>query len=106
MCIRDSSYSAGAPGGLFSPLLLVGASFGALFGETFSALFGEALHPLPPDLIPSTPALAVVGMAAFFTAVVRAPLTGLILIMETVSYTHLVCALITGSTKVIWPLRG
>lgn len=90
------SYSAGVPGGLFSPLLLVGASFGALFGETFSALFGAALHPLLPDLIPSTPALAVVGMAAFFTAVVRAPLTGLILIMEMTANTTLLMPMLAA----------
>ncbi|MGH8616363.1 MAG: H(+)/Cl(-) exchange transporter ClcA [Burkholderiales bacterium] len=68
------SYAAGTPGGLFSPLLLVGAAFGALFG-------GVA-HALLPALVPQPMMFAVAGMASFFTAVVRAPLTGLILVVE------------------------
>ena len=43
-----------------------------------------------PTLAPHPTALAVVGMAAFFTAVVRAPLTGIILVTEmTASFTLL-----------------
>ncbi len=110
------SYSAGAPGGLFSPLLLVGATFGALLGgtlgellsETVSGCFGEVLGPLLPGLIPSTPALAVVGMAAFFTAVVRAPLTGLILIMEMTASTTLLLPILAAclSASIVPPLLG
>ncbi|MFZ4681643.1 MAG: chloride channel protein [Terrimicrobiaceae bacterium] len=69
------SYAAGTPGGIFSPLLLVGAALGALF-----AMGGNALIPADSSL--SVVAFAVVGMAAFFTGVVRAPLTGIILISE------------------------
>jgi CIC family chloride channel protein len=79
------SYSAGTPGGLFSPLLLVGAAFGALFG-------GVA-HLLVPSVVPQPAMFAVAGMAAFFTAVVRAPLTGLILVVE-----------MTATTAVIVPM--
>ncbi len=68
------SYSAGAPGGLFAPLLLVGASFGQLFGLV--------VHRFVPALAPEPLAFALVGMSAFFAAVVRAPLTGIALIVE------------------------
>ena len=68
------SYAAGTPGGLFAPMLVLGAQIGLLFG----VLTG---HVLPAGAVNPT-ALAVVGMAAFFTAVVRAPVTGIILVIE------------------------
>jgi CIC family chloride channel protein len=69
-----ASYAAGTPGGLFAPLLLLGAQMGFFFGALFY-----------PDLpAPNVHAIlfAVVGMAALFSAVVRAPLTGMILVTE------------------------
>jgi CIC family chloride channel protein len=76
------SYAAGTPGGLFAPILVLGSQSGFLFGH-FS-------YPWFPAITPSSTALAVVGMAAFFTAVVRAPLTGIILVIEmTASFTLL-----------------
>ena len=68
------SYAAGTPGGVFAPLLAMGAISGALFAE-----LANALQPAW-DLSPTT--FAVVGMAALFTAVVRAPFTGAILTIE------------------------
>jgi CIC family chloride channel protein len=68
------SYAAGCPGGLFAPMLVLGASFGALFGEV--------LNHLQPALGVTPFACAVVGMAALFTACVRAPLTGIVLTVE------------------------
>ena len=68
------SYAAEAPGGLFAPMLLLGASFGALLGEALSYFL--------PSLGISPVACAVVGMATLFTACVRAPLTGVILTVE------------------------
>jgi len=76
------SYAAGTPGGLFAPILVLGAQSGFLLAN-FS-------YPWFPLITPSSTALAVVGMAAFFTAVVRAPLTGIILVIEmTASFTLL-----------------
>lgn len=69
-----ASYAAGAPGGLFAPLLVLGAQMGFLFGGL--------CHPGLTDPSSQAIAFAVVGMAAFFTAVVRAPLTGVILVTE------------------------
>jgi CIC family chloride channel protein len=59
------SYAALTPGGLFAPLLALGAQIGLLFGVACQLLF--------PDLGIQPVAFAVVGMAAFFTGVVRAP---------------------------------
>jgi CIC family chloride channel protein len=67
-------YAARTPGGLFAPMLVLGAQGGRLYGNLCSYLAAE--------LTPDSRALAVVGMAAFFTAVVRSPLTGIVLAVE------------------------
>ena len=68
------SYAAGTPGGLFAPMLVLGSQTGVLFGILCGSLF--------PWVATKPTELAVVGMAAFFTAVVRAPVTGIILVIE------------------------
>ena len=45
-------------------------------------LYGNLCSYWAADLAPDPRALAVVGMAAFFTAVVRSPLTGIVLVIE------------------------
>lgn len=68
------SYASGSPGGIFAPMLLLGAICGIGFGQGAAALF--------PGLAPHVTAFAILGMAAFFTGSVRAPLTGIVLIVE------------------------
>lgn len=68
------SYAAGTPGGLFAPVVALGALLGAAAGM--------ALHSLSPEMVPSPTAFAVAGMAAFFTASIRAPLTGIVICLE------------------------
>jgi CIC family chloride channel protein len=69
-----ASYAAATPGGLFAPLLVLGAQLGLLAGALCGVAFpGMGLEPR---------AFAVVGMAAFFTGVVQAPVTGIILVTE------------------------
>jgi len=90
------SYAAGTPGGLFAPLLVVGAQCGVLFGGVASLWF--------PEVSASSTALGVVGMAAFFTAVVRAPVTGIILVTEmTGSFTQLLPMLAACFTAMLIP---
>ncbi len=69
-----TSYGTGAPGGIFAPLLVLGALIG--LGT------GEIAHLLSSEAVPIPAVFAVVGMAAYFTAIVRAPLTGIMLIIE------------------------
>lgn len=69
-----ASYATGTPGGLFAPMLVLGAQAGLMFGIGCSALF--------PGLGIPVQTFAVVGMAALFTGIVRAPLTGMVLIVE------------------------
>ena len=74
-----ASYSTGTAGGIFAPLLVLGAQTGAIV-----ALLGQHLMPVAAGY---PTAFAVVGMAALFTAIVRAPLTGIVLLLEmTASY--------------------
>ncbi len=68
------SYAAGTPGGLFAPMLVLGAQLGLFFGQLCQLVF--------PDLNIQPEGFAVVGMAAFFVGVVRAPLTGIVLVVE------------------------
>ena len=79
------SYSAGTPGGLFAPLMVLGAVAGLGFGYIADAAL--------PDLAARPEAFAVVGMGAFFAGVVRAPLTGIVLVIE-----------MTGSSTLLMPL--
>ena len=68
------SYAAGIPGGLFAPAVALGALLGAAAGL--------GLHEISPQFVPSPLAFAVAGMAAFFTASIRAPLTGIVICLE------------------------
>ncbi|HEY3997554.1 MAG TPA: H(+)/Cl(-) exchange transporter ClcA [Candidatus Xenobia bacterium] len=82
-------YGSGAPGGLFAPLLVLGALLGLGVGQ--------AVHACWPSLDVAPAVYAVVGMAAYFTAIVRAPLTGIILIVEMTSNYNLTLPLLVGS---------
>lgn len=68
------SYASGAPGGIFAPLLVLGTQIGLLVGLLAQHSF--------TSIVSDPAAFAVVGMAAYFTAIVRAPLTGIVLIIE------------------------
>ncbi|MFD3548667.1 ClC family H(+)/Cl(-) exchange transporter [Streptomyces sp. NPDC058655] len=80
------SYAAGTPGGLFAPLLALGALWGAL-------VHGLALNLLPAG---GYGAFAIVGMAAMFAAVVRAPVTGIALVVEMTGAVSLLVPLLTA----------
>jgi chloride channel protein, CIC family len=81
------SYAAATPGGLFAPMLVLGSEAGLIVGLI-------AMH-ITPHAMPSLAACALIGMAAFFTASVHAPVTGLILATE-----------MTGNTNQLPPMLG
>lgn len=68
------SFGTGAPGGIFLPLLVLGAVTGGLFTEIVSPLVGYANT--------YSAYFVILGMAGYFAAIVRAPITGIILISE------------------------
>lgn len=67
-------FCSGTPGGIFFPLLVLGALTGALFAKVGIMWFG-----LPAEFWQKFILLGMVGM---FTGIVRAPVTGIILIIE------------------------
>lgn len=68
------SYGSGAPGGIFFPLLVLGALTGAIYGNALVHFLG-----FDPKYINN---FIMLAMAGYFTAIVRAPITGSILITE------------------------
>ncbi|VBB07832.1 chloride channel voltage gated [Lucifera butyrica] len=75
------SYGSGVPGGIFLPLLVIGA----LTGEAFSRIL--VIAGVKPDYHTT---FIILAMAAYFTAIVKAPVTGSVLITEmTGSFRHL-----------------
>ncbi|MEM8829909.1 MAG: chloride channel protein, partial [Cyanobacteria bacterium P01_G01_bin.19] len=86
-CLTILAYSAGAPGGLFAPALVLGSALGYLVGIAEVAL----IHSESPYTF------AFAGMAAFFTAVVRVPVTAIIIIFEMTADFNLVLPLMISS---------
>ena len=93
-------FGTNAPGGLFLPVLIIGA----LIGNVFARL-GNSLHLFTADW---TTLFIIFGMAAFFAAVVKAPVTGSILILElTGQFEHLVgLIVVSGAAFFISDLCG
>ena len=85
LVLGAASYAAGTPGGLFAPLMVLGATSGLAFGYIVDAAL--------PSLAIQPEAFALVGMGAFFAGSVRAPLTGIVLVIE-----------MTGSSTLLLPL--
>lgn len=78
------SYATGVAGGIFAPLLSLGALLGVVVYSSSTSVFPNG---------PNVAACAVAGMCGLFSGVVRAPLTGIILIAE-----------MTGSYDLLLPL--
>ena len=70
-------------------MLLLGAAVGALLANLLNAVLPTG------DLSPT--AFAVVGMSTFFAAVVRAPITAVILIIEMTATTSLIVPMILAA---------
>jgi len=88
------SYGTGAPGGIFAPMLALGTLFGIAFGIVTNNII--------PNLGVEPIVFAVVGMSALFSATVRAPITGIVLVAEmTHSFDLLMPLLITSLSSVI-----
>lgn len=94
------SFCSGAPGGIFFPLLVLGGLTGSIFGHAAVAVMG-----LPQEMALR---FMLLGMAGMFAAVVRAPLTGIILVLEmSASLTQLIgLALVAGLAWLTADLLG
>jgi CIC family chloride channel protein len=76
---------SGGSGGVFAPSLFMGAMMGGVFGHL--------VHTWFPTITAAPGAYALVGMAAFFSAAARAPITAIIILFE-----------MTGDYRIILPL--
>ena len=83
------SFSSGAPGGIFLPILVLGAYIGAVFGSLIVPAFGWQ-HDLIYRFI-------IISMAGFFAATVRSPITGIVLLAEMSGSTESLVAMIIVS---------
>jgi len=79
------SFALGAPGGIFAPMIALGTLLGVWCGQLSQDLL--------PGAIANPQIFAVVGMGALFSAIVGAPITGIILAIE-----------MTGNYQQILPL--
>ena len=77
------AYGSDAPGGLFAPALVMGSALGHLVG-----VFGAMIYHHE-----SSVTYALAGMGAFFTGVVRVPVTAIVIVFE-----------LTGNFNVVLPL--
>ncbi|MCE0722463.1 MULTISPECIES: H(+)/Cl(-) exchange transporter ClcA [Legionella] len=85
-------YGTGVPGGIFAPMLALGTILGLAASHILQAISSDInIHP---------GMLAVAGMGALFAASVRAPITGIILVVEmTQNYLLILPLMITCLTS-------
>ena len=88
------SYAAAVPGGLFAPLLAIGALWGVLFVVGVSAVLPAGT---PSLVVP----MAIVGMGSFFGATVRAPVTGVVLVMEMTATTSVAVPMLAATAAAV-----
>ena len=68
------SFSSGTPGGLFAPVLFIGAMIGGAVGM--------AERSIVPHIAIPVGAYALVGMGTLFAGILRAPMTSVFMILE------------------------
>lgn len=85
-CLILITYGSGAPGGLLVPSLVLGAALGYLVGAWEHSWLGFGIATY-----------ARAGMGAFFSAVARVPITGIIIVFEMTADFNLVLPLMIGS---------
>lgn len=82
------SYGSGSPGGIFFPLLVIGALIGRIYSDVLGSFYLHQEYTIN---------FVILGMTAFFSAVVKAPITGSILLAEMVGSLNHFTSLITIS---------
>ena len=77
------SYLSGIPGGIFSPSISVGAGLGALIAT----------------VLPNVPlsAVTILGMVAYFSGVVQAPITAFVIVMEMTDNHNMILPLMSAA---------
>ena len=83
------AYGSGGSGGLFAPTLFIGGMLGALLGLVAQPIFGYSGEIVG--------AMALLGMGAFFAAVIRCPMTSIVIIWEMTGQYALILPLMVGN---------
>jgi CIC family chloride channel protein len=83
------AYGSGGSGGLFAPTLFIGGMLGALLG-----LLAQPLAGYGNEIVG---AMALLGMGAFFAAVIRCPMTSIVMIWEMTGQYNLILPLMVGN---------
>ena len=65
-------FGSGAAGGIFLPMLMLGAFLGYIVASIFN-IFGFEVNPI---------IIAIIGMGAFLSAVARTPITAIVMVFE------------------------
>lgn len=89
LLLTGVSYGTGVPGGIFAPILVLGSVLGYLLGI--------CIHSIAPHTLFSPAGFATIGMAALLAGAVRAPLTGVVLIVEMTAEYGLLYSLLVGA---------
>jgi len=90
------TYGSGAPGGLLVPSLVLGAALGYLVGVWEHHFLGFG----------TVTTYTRAGMGAFFSAVARVPITGIIIVFEMTTDFNLVLPLMIGSVTAYLVAEG
>ena len=85
-----ASYPVGVPAGIFSPMLTLATTVGLIFGLLIEAALVHSPLAVPPL---TGAAFAVAAMGGLFSSTIRAPLVGVVLVVE-----------LTGGYELILPV--
>lgn len=92
------AYSSGGSGGLFSPTLFLGGMLGGLIGLLLTLVVHQGNWvPLFPEDARVIGGCVLLGMGAFFAAVIRCPITSLLIIFEMTGNYSLILPLMAGN---------
>jgi CIC family chloride channel protein len=91
------AYGSGGSGGLFAPTLFIGGMLGALIG-----LIAQPVFNYSNEIVG---AIALLGMGAFFGAVIRCPMTSIVIIWEMTGQYALILPLMVGN-MLAWLVSG
>lgn len=83
------SYSSGASGGLFGPVLFMGGMLGGIIGLLGKSLLGWSSSEIG--------AAALIGMGAMFAAVIRCPITSIFIMFEMTLNYEIILPLMVGN---------
>lgn len=89
-----ATLGSGGSGGVFAPSLFMGAMLGGSYGHLVHLLF--------PDATAGSGAYAMVGMAAFFAAAAKAPMTSILILFEMTNDYRIILPLMTATVAGVY----